>query len=400
MKYIFLVPDGAADYPLEELGGKTPLDFAKTPNMDFLARGGILGTVMTIPNGMQPGSDVANMSLLGYDPRKYYTGRGFFEAAELGVELKEGEFAFRCNLITEENGLIKDYSSGHISSEEAKELIFALGSALGGEEFRFYPGLSYRHILITKGDLDKIEFTPPHDAIGQEVFETLSKDPKAARLNELTYASKDILSIHPVNLNRIKAGKRPANMIWLWGQGRAVDIPSFFDKFSLKGGVISAVDLIMGLGRSVGLKTIRVPGATGYFDTDYEAKGRYAVNALKDLDFIYVHVEAPDEAGHIGDAEAKVKAIEDFDEKVVGTILKGLAGSDFRVLIAPDHPTPVSVRTHVAEEVPFVLYDSTGKKEGIGPFNEAHAKESPIRLTAGFKLIEELLSKGEPFAHR
>ncbi|MDI6799591.1 MAG: cofactor-independent phosphoglycerate mutase [Actinomycetota bacterium] len=400
MKYIFLVPDGAADYPLRELGDKTPLQFANAPNMDSLAQRGIIGSVDTIPRGMNPGSDVANMSLLGYDPLKYHTGRGFFEAAQLGIELKEGEYAFRCNLITVLDDRIADYSAGHISSEEASELISALNDFFADDGLRFYPGLSYRHIMVSRGDFEGIDFTPPHDVVGGLVLDNLSQDPRVKHLNELMLSSKDALALHPINLKRQADGKRPANMIWLWGQGRAVDIPSFFDKFSLKGGVISAVDLIMGLGRSVGLKVIKVPGATGYLDTDYKAKGEHALRALADLDFIFVHVEAPDEAGHIGDAKAKVKAIEDFDEKVVETIVEGLAGSDFRLLIAPDHPTPVSVRTHTSEAVPFLVYDSTDEREGATSFDEAQAKRSPIKVTAGFKLMGELLSKGEPFAHR
>ncbi|HDP70523.1 MAG TPA: cofactor-independent phosphoglycerate mutase [Actinobacteria bacterium] len=393
MKYVFLVPDGAADYPLEELGNKTPLQVSKTPNMDFIARNGISGTVNTIPAGMSPGSDVANLSLLGYDPAKYYTGRGPLEAANMDVCLGEDEVAFRCNLVTVSNGILLDYSAGHISSEEAKILIRHLNEEIGTKDTCFYPGVSYRHLMVAKGDYSKVACIPPHDIAGQPINKNLPKGKNSSSLRELMFSSAEIFEKDMVNSRRRKMNKNPANMIWLWGQGIVPSMPSFYEKYGVRGGVISAVDLIKGIGRYLDLKIIDVPGATGYFDTDYQAKADYALNALEDLDFIFVHVEAPDEAGHIGDIKEKIKAIEQFDSKVVGTMIEGLKNSEYRILVSPDHFTPISVKTHVGEPVPFAIYQAGIESNGVKSFDELAAKSSSRYLDKGYQLMDLFIKK-------
>lgn len=396
MKYIVLVPDGASDYPLEELNGKTPLQAAKKPNMDFLAQKGITGTVKTVPEGMEPGSDVANLSLFGYDPLKYYTGRGPLEAANRGIFLKSDETAFRCNLITASDELIFDYSAGHISTEEAKVLIEALDEKLANESIRFYSGISYRHLMIIKGDFSQTQCTPPHNVVGEPLVKHLPQGSGDQILKDLINASRDILKDHPINLKRIKEGKNPANLIWLWGQGKAPLLPTFKEKYDLEGGVISAVDLIKGIGHFVGLEVVEVPGATGYYDTDYTAKANYALDVLKEKDFVFVHVEAPDEAGHAGDIKEKIRAIENFDEKLVSVILRGLENYEaYRILLVPDHPTPIKVRTHVAEPVPFVIYDSLNEVSGAGSFDEISIKGESLCFKEGYKLMDFFIKKGE-----
>ncbi|MCD6320613.1 MAG: cofactor-independent phosphoglycerate mutase, partial [Candidatus Desulfofervidaceae bacterium] len=356
-KFIVLVGDGMGDYPLSELGGKTPLEAAYTPNMDFIASQGILGLVKTVPPGMPPGSDVANMSLMGFDPKTYHTGRGPIEAASLGIETSLEDIIFRCNLVTliekDNHFFMEDYSAGHISSEEARILIETLQQKLGSNTFTFYPGVSYRHILIWHKGKEAFSTIPPHDVTGKDMTAYISTLPSEIKL--LMQQAREILVTHPINQARINKGQKPANSIWPWGQGKKPKIPSFKEKFGLKGAVISAVDLIKGIGILAGLKVINVPGATGYLDTNYQGKAQYALKALQELDFVYVHVEAPDEAGHEGNLTAKIKAIEAFDAQVVGPVLAAARETDIKVMVTMDHYTPISVRTHVAEPVPFAI---------------------------------------------
>ena len=389
-KYIVLVGDGMGDYPLETLGGKTPLEAAHTPNMDFIASNGVLGLVETVPDGMPPGSDIANMSLLGFDPKKYHTGRGPIEAASLGIKVNPEDIIFRCNLVSlgKKEGAIfmEDYSAGHISSEEAKELILTLNKYLGSERFHFYPGVSYRHILVWHNGKNEFTTIPPHEIPGQEVTDYLNNLPSEIR--ELVINAKKILVNHPVNQQRVKEGKKMANSIWPWGQGRMTNMPSFKERFGLKGGVISAVDLIKGIGILAGLKVINVPGATGYFDTNYKGKVQYALDALKELDFVYVHVEAPDEAGHEGNLAEKIKAIEAFDQQVVGSVLNAAKRENIKVMVTMDHYTPVTVRTHVGKPVPFAIFSKRKIPASFRLFCERIANESGILVKPGYKLME------------
>lgn len=384
------MPDGAADYPLEELDGKTPWQVATTPQTDFLASKGILGRVKTVPAGMEPGSDVANLSLLGYDPHKYYSGRGPLEAVSMGIKLGDGETAFRCNLVTVESGTLKDYSAGHISTQEAAGLIRAVQNMLGDNNFTFYPGVSYRHLMVTKNDFSSTICMPPHNVVGKHLDEVFPSGSGAETLKKLMSASTKILEMHSVNHMRKSRKKNPANMIWLWGQGEAPSLPAFREKYGLEGAIISAVDLVKGIGWYAGLEAINVPGATGYFDTDYLAKAEYALRALKKKDFVFVHVEAPDEAGHMGNIEEKIRAIENFDKKIVGPVYAKLKGTtDFKILIAPDHATPIKVKTHTSDPVPFLVYSSLEEtSEGSRLFCEATAVEASLYFDAGFKLMD------------
>ncbi|MBI3008448.1 MAG: cofactor-independent phosphoglycerate mutase, partial [Candidatus Omnitrophica bacterium] len=329
MKYIILVLDGMADYRLEELGKRTPLEIARTPNMDFIAQNGIVGTAAMIPANMSSGSDVATLSILGYDPEKYYTGRGPLEAANMGIELDKDDVVFRCNLVTVENEHMVDYSAGHIPTNEAHGLISFLEKELGSDSVRFYPGVSYRHLVVIKGtdgfdDLNRITCTPPHDITGQDITNFLPRGKGCESLLRLMRSSKPLLEKHEINNVRIDLKENPANMIWLWGQGAKPDIPGFYERYGLNGAAISAVDLVKGIARIMGWKVIDVPGATGYYDTDYIAKAKYGLNALKENDLVFIHVEAADEASHNGDLRAKINAIENFDKLVAGTVLNGL----------------------------------------------------------------------------
>jgi 2,3-bisphosphoglycerate-independent phosphoglycerate mutase len=396
MKYVFFVPDGAADYPVHELDGKTPLEYAETPNLDFLAREGRGGLVQTIPEGMGSGSDIATLSLMGYDPREYYTGRGPLEAAYRGIRLRPGELAFRCNLVTESDGLLVDYSAGHISTEEATVLIETLDRELGGSFARFYPGVSYRHLLILlEGGSDKTVCRPPHDVLDKPMNEVLPSGEGAGILVDLMEKAKPILAAHEINRGRIADGKNPANMIWPWGQGTAPRLIPFKERFGLSGAVISAVDVIKGIGYYMGLRVIEVPGATGYFDTDYEAKARFALKALEDTDFVFIHAEAPDEAGHEGLAAEKVKALENFDARLVAPVLEGLGKyGDYRIIVSPDHETPLEKRTHTRGPVPFVLYETGGESDGMAAYSEREASSNgSMRVTQGHDLIHMLLKK-------
>jgi 2,3-bisphosphoglycerate-independent phosphoglycerate mutase len=397
MKYVILVGDGMGDYPLESLGGRTILEAAATPHMDLLARQGELGCARTIPLGLDPGSDIANLAIMGYDPARYHTGRAPLEAAALGVRLKAEEVAFRCNLVTlrhaEDGVFMEDYAAGHISSEEAREIIQVLDSALGGEGRRFYPGVSYRHLLVwARGD-DRWRTYPPHDWSGQEVGR-LMEPGEAAPLWELVKASWPVLKDYEVNRRRLAAGKRPANSIWLWGQGRPPQLPTLQERFGLTGAVISAVDLIRGIGLYAGLKPILVPGATGYLDTNYAGKVAAALEALKSMDLVFIHVEAPDEAGHSGEPDLKLKAVTDFDARVVGPLMSGLkALGDHRVLLLCDHFTPIAVRTHTPEPVPFILYDSRSPGNHNRPYTEAAARDAGLLLEQAADLLPRLAER-------
>ncbi|MBC7084819.1 MAG: cofactor-independent phosphoglycerate mutase [Methanomethylovorans sp.] len=395
MKYVILIGDGMADEPLDELGGKTILQKAKTPNMDYIAANGRTGLAQTVPEGMHPGSDVANMSIIGYDPKKYYSGRAPLEAASMGINLNSDDVAFRCNLITINDGIIVDYSAGHISSEEAKVLIQNINAELGKNGISFYPGISYRHLLVTKNKLgSETECTPPHDIIGENMDKYLPKGKDSKTLCELISSSMQILEKHPINIKRILAGKKPANSIWLWGQGGAPEFPLFKDLYGKTGAIISAVDLVKGIGLYAGFDVIDVPGATGYLDTNYRGKAEYALEALKDHDFVVVHVEAPDEAGHMGDLKAKMQAVEDFDEMVVGTILQGAKNlaEDITILLMPDHPTPVHLRTHTSTPIPFAIYSTTVQKpDKAVAFNEVDVKAGSFGTVYAADLVKIML---------
>ncbi len=390
------------DYPVASLGGRTPLEVAHTPFMSRLARMGEIGTVKTIPSGMEPGSDIANMALLGYDPAVYHTGRAPLEAASLGVSLGPTDVAFRCNLVNLERDAdgterMGDYSAGHISTDEAHELIRALQKACEGLPLRLYPGVSYRHLVVWQGGPTVLATTPPHDIIGRpteayaRVYETTDI------LRTFMTRCRDILAEHPLNRKRREAGRREANAVWLWGQGRAPSMPTLQDLFGIRGVMISAVDLLKGLGLYAGLQPLQVPGATGYLDTNYAGKVNAALEALKELDFAFVHVEAPDEAGHEGSLTKKIQAIEDFDAKIVGPMLDGLAGYErCHVLIAADHLTPLNVRTHVADPSLFALYKGrTIKKAPEGRelvFCEAAARESGLHMDSGAALFHRFMN--------
>jgi len=386
MKLIVLLGDGMADLPLEVLGGRTPLQAAEKPNMDRLARQGRSGLARTVPEGYAPGSDVANLSVMGYDPAEYYTGRAPLEAAAMYVPLGPGEIAFRCNFVTIENGLMKDYSAGHISSPEGRELIEALAPLMPGR--RLYPGVSYRNLLVLQAGAHA-ECTPPHDISGQPVAKHLPRGQDSQLLVALMEAARPVLERHPVNQRRMAAGKRPANAIWLWGQGPAPHMPSFAKKYGLSGAMISAVDLLKGIGRYAGLEVIDVPGATGNIDTNYQGKVDAALEALKSRDYVYLHIEAPDEAGHEGEIDLKVRAIELFDEKVVGPVLQALekSGEDWRVLLMPDHATPIAIKTHSSDPVPFTIAGSGIEPDGLERFDELAARAGGYGLVEATELV-------------
>ncbi|WXG40806.1 MAG: cofactor-independent phosphoglycerate mutase [Candidatus Freyarchaeum deiterrae] len=396
MKYIVIVGDGMADYPLEELNGKTPLQVANKPNMDFIALKGRNGTLRTVPDKMQPGSDVANLSVLGYDPLKYYTGRGPIEAISLGIKLEENENAFRCNLITLKDGRMEDYSAGHISSEEAKKLIETMNIKLASHSIKFYNGVSYRHILvIINNRTEKTECTPPHDITDKIIDPYLPRGKGSEILLELIRKSQEILKNHPINIKRIRDGKAPANSIWPWGQGKKPNLQSFEEKFGVKGAIISAVDLIKGIGLLIGLKVIQVPGATGYYETNYTGKAECALKSLEDGDFVYIHVEAPDEASHAGDIENKIKAIENIDEKIVGKILNkiGNLSNDYKIAILPDHPTPIKIKTHSNDPVPVAIYSNKEKGDEVSKYDESSAKRGSLGLLEGEQFMKLFIKK-------
>jgi len=392
MKALVIIGDGMSDYPLKALDGKTPLEAARTPNLDYLAKNGICGWTKNIPAGMNPGSDVAAMSIFGYNPQKYFSGRGPLEAASLGVKLKKDEVAFRCNLVSVKDGKMKDFTAGHISTKEAKKIIEKLNRTLGTKGIKFYAGLSYRHLLVMKAkSFGKIKTTPPHDITGKTIHGFLPQGRGAENLIRLMNKSEVLLHDN----------KTRATMIWPWGEGPAPRMPSFKQRFGKKAAVITAVHLLKGLGKTLGMEVIDVPGATGYLDTNYKGKAEYALKALKKNDIVFIHVEAPDEAGHEGNIKHKIKAIEDFDKYVVGTILKEIINSklEIRVLVLPDHPTPIKLMTHTAEAVPFAIYQSQGRQgiqggqgeQGIQGFNEREIKKAKLKIKNGYKLLGKFI---------
>jgi len=397
MKYIVAVLDGAADYPINILGERTPLEVAETSFIDFLVRKAVLGRVRTVPSGFTPSSDVANLSLLGYDPKKYYTGRGPLEAANLGVELEENDCAFRCNLITEAEDKLIDYSAGHITDKEAKILIDFINKKLKRENIEFLAGKSYRNLMIFRSganlNLHKLKYFAPHDIMGKEIKKHFPKGENSQILIDLMLASKEILKGHEINKVRIDLGENPANMIWLWGCGKKPDMPSFKEKFGIEGAVISAVDLIKGIGKIIGLRVLEVEGATGYYDTNYQGKAEAALKALEEVDFVFIHIEATDEAGHNQDLRMKITCIERIDKLVIGTILENLKEKEFRILITPDHPTPVSKRTHTDEPVPFLIYGKGIQGGSFSSYNEKEAANSSLFFESGEKLLEYFLKE-------
>ena len=400
MKYVIVLGDGMADKPIEELGGKTPLEYADTPVMDKLSKQSEIGMVHTIPEGMKPGSDTANLSVLGYDPKKYYTGRSPLEALSIGVDMKATDVALRCNIVTvstddlpyEEKTII-DHSAGEISTEDAAVLLEAVRKELETDTYNFYVGTSYRHLTIwDKGEV--IELTPPHDVLGQKIGPYLPDDDV---LREMQKKSYDILANHPINIERVKNGLNPANSIWFWGAGTRPCVTSFEEKNGKKGAMISAVDLLKGIAVGSDMKVIEVEGATGGLETNYEGKAQAAVDVLlnEGYDLVYIHVEAPDEMGHQGSVERKVKAIENLDQRVIKPVTEVLdnSGEDYRMLVMPDHPTPICMRTHTSDPVPYMLYDSTDIKEGNLDYNEKCARESGIFMANGYEMMTYLLSR-------
>lgn len=393
MKRVVVVPDGASDDPLDELDGRTPLEKARTPNMDLLARQGRVGLVRTVPEGMEPGSDVALLSVMGYDPALHYTGRAPLEAASIGVSLDPSDVAFRCNLVTVQDDTLVDYSAGEISSEEARTLMVLISEKLSDSRIQFYPGVSYRNLMVWRGGSDEVRTVPPHNIMGQPIEPNLPQGEGEERLRSLMWASRELLEDHDINKRRLDEGKRPANMVWLWGQGRSPRLQSFALRFGVPGCAIAAVDLVRGIATLAGLATPRVPGATGNLETDFEAKARYAIRALDRYGFVLVHVEAPDEAAHHADIEAKIWAIEQVDEKVLGPIMEALRkGGPHRIMVLPDHPTKIGIRTHAADPVPFVIAGEGIAARGAASFCEAAAQERRLFIEEGHRLIDELFA--------
>jgi 2,3-bisphosphoglycerate-independent phosphoglycerate mutase len=404
MKYILIVGDGMADYPIPELDNKTPLQAAYKPNMDSIAAKGKSGLIKTVPDELTPGSEAAICSVLGYDPLRYCTGRGPLEAPSRGIKLGKKDTAYRCNLITEKNRALVDYSAGHITTEEASQLIAALKNAFEKpNEIEFYVGLDYRHFLILRNfpNPEQIQCTPPHDAIGRKVSEVMPKakvpqaEKDAKMLRDLIEGSRNILQSHPVNLKREKAGKHPGNLIWLWGGGKKPTMPLLRDKFGVEGAVISAVDLVKGIGTYAGMQIIDVPGATGLANTNYEGKADAALKALESHDLVFVHVEAPDEAGHCKDYKLKVKTIEDLDRRLLGRILKNLK-EPYAIAILPDHPTPISIGTHSRDPVPFTIASPHLQPDSVKTFDEISAKKGAFGCVDKEYLISLLISSGRP----
>lgn len=400
MKYVVLLYDGMADYPVPQLGGKTPMMIANKPNFDALGKQGTVGLVKTVPDGMKPGSDVANMSVMGFDPSIYYTGRSPLEAASIGVDLKDTDVTLRCNLVTlsdEENYADKtmvDYCSDDISTEEAAEIIKTVEEHFGNEIFKFYSGVSYRHCLVwANGTTELGSMTPPHDISGRVVGEYLSDSENAKPLIAMMQESYDLLKNHPVNLKRIANGRRPANSIWLWGEGKKPALSAFEELYGIKGAVISAVDLLKGIGKCAKMEVPEVEGATGYIDTNFKGKAEAAVEALQNgCDFAYIHMEAPDECGHRREPENKVRAIEMIDEQVLPIVLEGLkAYDDYKILILPDHPTPIVTATHAGDPVPFMMYQKSKPQNGVDTVNEETAKATGLFLESGCALMKKFL---------
>jgi 2,3-bisphosphoglycerate-independent phosphoglycerate mutase len=410
MKYVIIHGDGMADWPCEELGGKTPLEAAHKPHMDLIATRGRLGLVATIPDGMQPGSDVGTMTMLGYDPLRYHTGRAPIEAASQGISLGPDDVVFRMNLVSLQPGadktlIMHDFTSGHISSAEAAEIVSDIGRELARDGIEFFNGVSYRHLMVWRNGPSSMRLTPPHDITGKPVEAYLPAGDGAERLNAMMRRSLEILGDHPVNHKRQAEGKTPATSVWFWGQGKRPAVPTLKERFGVDGSVISAVDLVNGLGRLAALNVITVPGATGFLDTDYGAKAQYGLESLKTCDFLLLHIEAPDEAGHMGRPDLKVEALERIDELILGPMLRELpALGDFALLLMPDHSTPSKLKTHSNEAVPFAIL----KSDELGPwieksgsemmrrYTEAEAARTQVVVRAGHRLIEALFGADLP----
>ncbi len=397
-KFIVLVGDGMGDFPLPELGNRTPLEAADTPAMDYIAGHGQLGLVQTIPAGFSPGSDVANLSLLGYRPEEFYSGRSPLEAASLGVELRDGEISFRCNLVTLKNDpdglLMQDYCGGHISTAEAAELIGDLERRFGNEKIKLYPGVSYRHLLVYRGKITGLNTFPPHDYTGQYVDELWRGYRTVPEINEFMEASRSVLATHPVNRKRQEAGLLPANGVWLWGEGVSPAMSTLREKYGISGTLISAVDLLKGIAVYAGLNAPDIKGATGYLDTNYQGKVSAALKALENDDFVFLHIEAPDETGHQGSIDDKIKAIEAFDRQVVKPILEN-TGHGCRIMVCMDHLTPVSLKTHTSHPVAFALFDSGKQERDNGlTFSERNGEVSGLRFANGEEFFRYFLYAG------
>ena len=401
MKYVIIQGDGMPDHKLPQLDGRTPLEVANTPNLDFIAsRAKIFGTAKTIPDSLAPGSDVGNLAVLGYDPTKYYTGRSPLEAASIGVSLEKDDVTLRCNLVTlgEKNGakIMEDYSAGHITDAEAGGIVEDLKKEIDAEEFSLHQGVSYRHLLLWRRGNSDIETTPPHDISGKETERWLPSGRGSEKLVSLMKKSEKALENHPVNEKRKTEGKNVANSIWLWGEGTKPQMPSLEELYGITGSVVSAVDLVKGIGIFAKMEVIEVPGATGYLDTNYAGKVKSALESLKRVDLAMIHIEAPDETGHIGDADLKIQAIEDFDGKVVGPVLSGIKKfGEYRILVMSDHPTPIDIRTHSREPVPFAILDSKDEssKKNSPVYTEDGAKSTGVHVKEGWKLMSALLRK-------
>jgi 2,3-bisphosphoglycerate-independent phosphoglycerate mutase len=392
-KYVIVVPDGAADNPIELFGGKTIFEASEKPNIDFIAMNGRQGLCQTVPPSLQPGSDVAMMAVLGYDPAKYYTGRAPIEAVAQEIDVAESDWIFRCNLVTTAGGKMIDHSSGHISSEEGKIFIEELNKTLGSEHVRFYPGVGYRHVRVVKGyDFPDLQLQPPHDNIGIEIKKIMPRGKNADVLIDLIKKSENLLKDHKINLLRRNLKKNEATSIWLWGHGKKARMEAFEKKYGLKGTAITAVDLVKGLANLIGFDFIKVEGATGYFDTNYRAKGLAAIDAIKKYDIVLVHVEATDEAGHAGKAEIKKRALEEIDKYIVGPVMAELKKYEhWRILVMPDHPTPVSTQGHTGDAVPFAMMGDGISGEVHLPLGEKNAAKTGIKIDNGYQLMEFFL---------
>lgn len=402
MKYVVVLCDGMADYPVPALGGKTPMMVAKKPHIDALAAKAEVGLVRTVAPGLKPGSDVANMSVLGFDPHRFYTGRSPLEAASIGIDMKDSDVSLRTNLVTlSDKGesfadkVIEDYCADDISTEEARQLIEAVQAAFGGGEYDFYTGVSYRHCLIWHGGTTELgNMTPPHDITGKVIGPHLSTAETARPLLEMMEKSFDLLKDHPVNKARVAAGRRPANCIWLWGEGKRPALRPFEALYGIKGGMVSAVNLLKGIANCAGMEVAEVPGATGYIDTDFEGKAKAALDLLTRNDLVYVHFEAPDECGHRNEPENKVKAIEMIDSRVLPILEKGLEQyEDYKILLLPDHPTPIVTRTHASDPVPYLLYQKSAPKTGVDTINEETAKATGIYMENGPAMMPHFLGQ-------
>lgn len=402
MKYVVVLCDGMADYPVPALGGKTPMMVAKKPHIDALAAKAEVGLVRTVAPGLKPGSDVANMSVLGFDPHRFYTGRSPLEAASIGIDMKDSDVSLRTNLVTlSDKGepfadkVIEDYCADDISTGEARQLIEAVQAAFGGGEYDFYTGVSYRHCLIWHGGTTELgNMTPPHDITGKVIGPHLSTAETARPLLEMMEKSFDLLKDHPVNKARVAAGRRPANCIWLWGEGKRPALRPFEALYGIKGGMVSAVDLLKGIANCAGMEVAEVPGATGYIDTDFEGKAKAALDLLTRNDLVYMHFEAPDECGHRNEPENKVKAIEMIDSRVLPILEEGLEQyEDYKILLLPDHPTPIVTRTHASDPVPYLLYQKSAPKTGVDTINEETAKATGIYMENGPAMMPHFLGQ-------